>query len=84
MEKEFTKEEMLAAYRQYRRQYRARHRETERAAAARYYQKNRERINAYSREYQRSHPEKVRQWRENAARRLLERAAGGSNGGPEA
>ena len=80
MEKEFTKEEMLAAYRQYRRQYRAAHRDQERAAAARYYQRNRERINAYSKAYQKAHPEKVRQWRENAARRLLEK----TQGGPEA
>lgn len=75
MEKEFTQEEMRAAWRQYHRQYRAAHREQERATAARYYQRNRERINAYSKAYQKAHPEKVRQWRENTARRLLERAA---------
>lgn len=83
MEREFTQDELKAAYRQIRRQYRAAHRDQERAAAARYYQKNREKINAYSREYQKAHPEKVHQWRENAARRYLERRAA-IKGGPEA
>lgn len=75
MEKEITQEELRAAWREYHRQYRAAHREQERATAARYYQRNRERINAYQKAYQKAHPEKVRQWRENTVRHRLERAA---------
>ena len=40
----------------------------------------REKWNAYRREYRREHPEKVRQWRLNAARRLLALSESGQNG----
>ena len=68
-------EEVTAALREMQKAYRQTHKEKIAENQRRYQRKHRAQLNAYAKAYRKAHPEKVKQWRENAARRWMEKKA---------